>query len=131
MAVAAAGPYANHLHLAPDRQPRQHVTTQFFTGQMSFLPSNQQRQSTEGIHFTSQSDVKAMMKAVQPKLSKNLVTKSQICTWIHQSCGVGKYVMLSKGSSRCVHYIVTSPSLCKKHQMISVLFVKFLLISIV
>jgi len=30
------------------RQPRQHPTTQFFTGLMSFLPPNQQRQSTEG-----------------------------------------------------------------------------------
>ena len=31
------------------RQPRQHPTTQFFTGRMPFLPPNQQRQSTEGI----------------------------------------------------------------------------------
>ena len=29
------------------RQPRQHPTTQFFTGRMPFLPPNQQRQSTE------------------------------------------------------------------------------------
>ena len=29
MAVASAGLYAS-LHLAPDRQPRQHPTTQFF-----------------------------------------------------------------------------------------------------
>ena len=28
--------------------PRQHTTTQFFTGRMPFLPPNQQRQSTEG-----------------------------------------------------------------------------------
>ena len=47
MAVASAGPYAS-LHLAPDRQPRQYPTTLFFTGQMPFLPPNQQRQSTEG-----------------------------------------------------------------------------------
>jgi len=39
--------YAN-LHLAPGRQPRQHPTTQFFTGQMPCLPPNQQCQSTEG-----------------------------------------------------------------------------------
>jgi len=32
------------------RQPRQHPTTQFFTGRMPFLPPNQQRQSTEGIY---------------------------------------------------------------------------------
>jgi len=30
-------------------QPRQHPTTQFFTGWMLFLPPNQQRLSTEGI----------------------------------------------------------------------------------
>ena len=28
-AVASAGPYANNLHLAPDRQPQQHLITQF------------------------------------------------------------------------------------------------------
>ena len=28
-------------------KPRQHPTTQFFTGRMPFLPPNQQRQSTE------------------------------------------------------------------------------------
>ena len=47
MAVASAGSYAS-LYLAPDRQPHQHLTTQFFTGRMPFLPLNQQRQSTEG-----------------------------------------------------------------------------------
>jgi len=31
------------------RQPRQHPTTQLFTGRMPFLPPNQQHQSTEGI----------------------------------------------------------------------------------
>ena len=46
VAVASAGLYAT-LHLAPDRQPRQHPNTQFFTGRMPFLPPNQQRQSTE------------------------------------------------------------------------------------
>ena len=30
------------------RQPRQHPTTQFFTGRMPFLLPNQQRQTTEG-----------------------------------------------------------------------------------
>jgi len=47
--MASAGPYAS-LHLAPDRQPRQHPTTLFFTGQMPFLPPNQQRQSTKASH---------------------------------------------------------------------------------
>ena len=50
MAVASAGSYAS-LHLAPDIEPRQHSTTQFFTGQMPFLPPNQQCQSTEGITY--------------------------------------------------------------------------------
>jgi len=34
------------------RQPRQHPTTQFFTGRMPFLPPNQQRQSTEGTYYS-------------------------------------------------------------------------------
>jgi len=45
-AVASAGPYANNLHLAPDRH--QHPITQFFTGWMLFLMPSQQCQSTEG-----------------------------------------------------------------------------------
>ena len=54
MAVASAGPYGPYasLHLAPDRQPHQHPTAQFFTGRMPFLPPNQQRQSTEGKYST-------------------------------------------------------------------------------
>jgi len=34
--VASAGPYAS-LHLASDRQPRQHPTAQLFTGRVPFL----------------------------------------------------------------------------------------------
>jgi len=30
VAVASAGPCANHLHLASDRQPRQHLITHFY-----------------------------------------------------------------------------------------------------
>jgi len=48
VAVASDGPYAN-LHLAPDKQPHQHPTTQFFTGWMPFLLPNQQCQSTKGL----------------------------------------------------------------------------------
>jgi len=47
VAVASAGQYAS-LHLAPDRLPCQHSTTQFFTGRMPCLPPNQHRQSSEG-----------------------------------------------------------------------------------
>jgi len=60
VAVASAGPYAS-LHLAPDRQPHQHPTTQFFTGRMPFLPPNQQCQSTEGPKYISKSTVKAQI----------------------------------------------------------------------
>jgi len=35
-AVASAGPYANNLHLAPDRYPRQHLITQFLQARCSF-----------------------------------------------------------------------------------------------
>jgi len=48
VAVASAGPFANHLHLAPDRQPPQYLTTQVLTNWMPFLPPNQQRQRPEG-----------------------------------------------------------------------------------
>ena len=47
VAVASAGPYAR-MQIAPDRQLRQHSTTQSFTGWMPFLPPSQQHQSTEG-----------------------------------------------------------------------------------
>jgi len=41
--------YQNHLHLGPDRQPRQHLITQFFfTGGMLFLTPNEQHRSIEG-----------------------------------------------------------------------------------
>jgi len=33
VAVTSAGQYANHLHLAPDRQPCQHLITQTTTNQ--------------------------------------------------------------------------------------------------
>jgi len=36
-AVASAGPYANNLHLTPNRQPRQHQNSlKIFTGRMLF-----------------------------------------------------------------------------------------------
>jgi len=41
VAVASAGPYANHLHCASDRCPRQHLITEIFAGRMLFLtPTN-------------------------------------------------------------------------------------------
>jgi len=41
MAVASAGPYLNHLHLAPGRQPHHYLTTQFLqAGCPSCRPTN-------------------------------------------------------------------------------------------
>jgi len=48
VALASAGPYASHWHLPPDRQPCQHLITQFFTDWMLFLMPNQQCQSMKG-----------------------------------------------------------------------------------
>jgi len=40
-AVASAGPYANNLHLAADRQPHQHLNTQFLqVGCSSWRPTD-------------------------------------------------------------------------------------------
>jgi len=41
LTVASAGPYANNLHLAPDRQPHQHLITQFLqAGCFSWRPTS-------------------------------------------------------------------------------------------
>jgi len=41
VAVISAGPYANYLHLAPDREPHQYLTTQFLqAGISSCRPTN-------------------------------------------------------------------------------------------
>jgi len=58
VAAASPGPYANHLHFAQlQTEPRQHFTTQFFTGQMLFLTPNQQRQSNEAPFFCSEQKI--------------------------------------------------------------------------
>jgi len=46
MAAASAGPYANNLHLTPDRQPHQHLSLNF-TGKMLFLTQQQQQQQQD------------------------------------------------------------------------------------
>jgi len=44
MAVASAGPYANNMHLASDREPHQHLITHFLqTGCSSWRPTNSVR----------------------------------------------------------------------------------------
>jgi len=40
IALASARPNANHLQLTPDRQPCQHLITQFFTRWMLCWPPN-------------------------------------------------------------------------------------------
>jgi len=69
VAMASAGLYAS-LHLAPDRWPRQHPTTQFFTGRMPFPSPNQQRQSTEGILMAAVVNKRAILKCFEPNLFK-------------------------------------------------------------
>jgi len=64
VAVASARPYAS-LHLAPDRSPYQHPTTQFFTGQTPFLPPNQQHQSTECINIQEALKQNGVMRNVR------------------------------------------------------------------
>jgi len=71
VAVASAGLYAT-LHLAPDRQPCQHPTTQFFTDRMPFLPPNQQRQSTEGTFALQQA---ATLHNLFDTISDSLISK--------------------------------------------------------
>ena len=51
MAVASAG----HMQVCTSLQTDNHASTpplSFFTGQVPFLPPNQQRQSTEGLYLT-------------------------------------------------------------------------------
>ena len=73
MAVASAGPYAS-LHLTPDRLPHQHLTTQFFTGRMPFLPPNQQCQNTEGTLPT-----RWRRKTAAIDVKQNYVTVAPLC----------------------------------------------------
>jgi len=83
VAVASAGPYASR-HLGPDREPRQHPTTQFFTGRMPFLPPNQQRQSTEGIKYDDPQLKKshsgcALVRHFQPRVHHIWMSDSLLC----------------------------------------------------
>jgi len=52
VAVASSGPYANHLHLAPDRQPYQYLITQFLQARCpSCRPTNSIKALKE-VHVT-------------------------------------------------------------------------------
>ena len=53
MAVVSAGPYANNLHLAPDRQPDQHLIAQFLqAGCCSRCPTNSVKALKASYHPT-------------------------------------------------------------------------------
>jgi len=61
--VASAGRYANHLHLAPDRQPRQRTSSLNFSRTLFLMP-NEQCQSTEGKywHITRVAEIQTQHK---------------------------------------------------------------------
>ena len=65
MAVASAGPYAN-LHLASDRQPRQHPTTQFFTGR---CPSCRPTNSVKALKALTRQQFTVKQACVEPHTS--------------------------------------------------------------
>jgi len=50
VAVASAGPYANHLQLAADSNHASTASIHLFTGQMLFLMPNQHCQALKVIH---------------------------------------------------------------------------------
>jgi len=84
VAVVLAGPYAS-LHLAPDRQPCQHLTTQFFTGRTLFLLSSQQRKSTEGKEYKVNEEQTAgksfVISATDLLLLPVLLDLHALCAW--------------------------------------------------
>ena len=60
----------------PTGQPRQHPTTQLFTGRMPFLPPNQQRQSTEGTYIY-------IHTCIQIYIAPKIVRTNVRCWYIH------------------------------------------------
>jgi len=79
------------MHIAPDRQPRHHPTTQFFTGRLPYLPPNEQRQSTEGKihHDTDGTYITAY---------RNIWMASTNCTNDDYSKGSGTFCVYSEWS---------------------------------
>jgi len=57
VAVASAGPYANHLHFGQDRQPCQYLITGYFTGQMLFLMLNNSVKALKAKNKTWKDDI--------------------------------------------------------------------------
>ena len=99
MAVASAGPYAS-LHLAPDRQPLQHPTTQFFTGRMPFLLPNQQHQSTESQPFRILCSKIILKSPFYRSYSRNYRGAAMMCGGFAAECPAGgRYQPTASGAT--------------------------------
>jgi len=73
LAVASAGPYANHLHLASDRQPCQYLTTQFLqAGRPSCHPTNSIKVLKKNLHG-SKTGMKARLWTVNSEQKLTLI----------------------------------------------------------
>jgi len=68
------------------RQPRQHPTTQFFTGWMPFLPPNQQHQSTEDVTVEQQKN-RNFASQMTLKLWLNMLMTSELLLLLHPFYG--------------------------------------------
>jgi len=100
---ASAGTYAS-LHLAPDRQPHQHPTTQFFTGRMPFLPPNQQRQSTVAYRHSKKARHDRSDGCVQAQ--RGTSSTQTLCLklhklWISLTAGVAETVLTEQRHFGC------------------------------
>jgi len=71
VAVASVGPYANHLHHTADRQPHQHVITQFLqAGCPSYCPTNSVK-ALKAIHVT----------VIVAQYKQKIQHKRPVCKW--------------------------------------------------
>ena len=109
MAVASAGPYAS-LHLGSRQITTQHLTTQFFTGRMPFLPPNEQRQSTEG----QKKEKKKKKKRVSSKLQKLPCSPVTLTTHKH-NCLAALCLGLPEWASTTRNIHPLTPILIIKH----------------
>jgi len=72
VAVASAGPYAS-LHLTPDRQPRQHPTTQFLQAK---CPSCRKTNSIKALKA----------KALLPEVIYHYSLAGRMGVWLTKTC---------------------------------------------
>jgi len=87
VAVTSAGQYANHLHLAPDRQPCEYLTTQFLQARcLSCHPTS----SVEGLKASTDDDEKSSFHTVQDcdrqmTAYTAVQLNSSVCDYSHQA----------------------------------------------